>query len=195
MNKKRQIDGNYVPHTRELLEAPAWRVLSLSGHRVLDRIEIEHLRHGGKDNGELPVTFNNFEDNGMDRHAIAPAIRECVALGLLRITRQGSAGNAEHRRPNHFLLTYLPAKGRGKASNEWRRLKTVDEADAVAQAARVAVLRPRQKRPKNSSGGNHHRRKQNSSGGLRHVSVGEAGTIVVGKPPLEVPVGKPTTTF
>src|SRR5262249_10890247 len=83
MNKKRQIDGNYVPHTREVLEAPAWRVLSLSGHRVLDRLEIEHLRHGGKDNGELPVTFNNFEAYGIHRHAIAPALRECAALGLV----------------------------------------------------------------------------------------------------------------
>jgi len=156
MSKKRRIDGNYVPHTRELLEAPVWRVLSLSGHRVLDRIEIEHLRHGGKDNGELPVTFNNFEAYGIHRHSIAPALRECAVLGLVRITRRGSAGNAEHRRPNHFLLTYLPAKGRGQASNEWRRFKTFAEADAVAQAARAAVLRPRQKRARNASAENRH---------------------------------------
>jgi hypothetical protein len=177
--KKRTIDGNYVPHTRELLEAPAWRVLSLSGHRVLDRIEIEHLRHGGKDNGELPVTFNTFEVYGIHRHAIAPALRECAALSLVRITRRGSAGNAGHKQPNHFLLTYLPAKGRSQASNEWRRFKTVDEADAVAQAARVAVLRPRQKRARNSSAENRHREKQNSSAGKRQVSVPETGTTVV----------------
>ena len=50
-----------------MLELPSYRVLSLSGHRVLARINIEHAHHGGKENGELPVTFLDFEKYGIER--------------------------------------------------------------------------------------------------------------------------------
>ena len=57
--------------------------MSLTGHRILDRIEIELADHGGKDNGKLPVTYADFEEFGIgNRHAIAPGIREVCALGL-----------------------------------------------------------------------------------------------------------------
>ena len=130
--RKRKIGGQYVPHLRELIEAPAWRVLSLSARRLLDRIEIEHMRHGGQDNGRLAVTFDDFEEYGLHRHAIAPAMRECIALGLLVITQHGSAGNAEHRAPNLFLLPYLQANS---ADQIWRQITTVEQARAVAREA------------------------------------------------------------
>jgi hypothetical protein len=60
--------------------------------------------------GRLPVTFENFENYGIDRGSIAPAIREAVALGFLEITEQGRAGNAEWRKPDYFRLTFLPAR-------------------------------------------------------------------------------------
>jgi hypothetical protein len=62
---KRKISGQYVPHLRELIEAPAWRVLSLSARRLLDRIEIEHVRHGGQEKGQLAVTFDDFAKYGI----------------------------------------------------------------------------------------------------------------------------------
>jgi hypothetical protein len=43
------------------------------------------------DNG-LPVTFNDFQRYGIDRHFIAPVIRELVALGFVEVTEQGRAG-------------------------------------------------------------------------------------------------------
>ena len=107
--RKRKIDGQYVPHLRELIGAPAWRALSRPAKLVLDRIEIEHMRHRGQDNGKLAVTFDDFVEHGVHRNIIASAIRECVALGLLVITRRGCAGNAEFRAPNLFLLPYLQA--------------------------------------------------------------------------------------
>ena len=44
--------------------------------------------------GKLPITFEQFEEYGMDRDAIAPALRELEALGLIEITERGCAGNA-----------------------------------------------------------------------------------------------------
>src|SRR6516164_9557882 len=103
------IKGPWVPHKIEMMESPAWQVLSLSGRRVVDRIEIEHGHHGGNDNGKLPVTFDNFEDFGISHKSVAPAIREVVALGFAEITRRGRPSESDFgRHANHFRLTYLP---------------------------------------------------------------------------------------
>ena len=45
-NKRMKIGAIFVPHTVEMLESPAWCVLSVSARRVLDRIELEHMYHG-----------------------------------------------------------------------------------------------------------------------------------------------------
>src|SRR3974390_676531 len=97
--RRNAISGQFAARLIEMLESPAYRTLSLSARRVLDRVEIELAHHGGQDNGSLPVTYDDFQSYGIHRHAIWPAIKECVALGFLEITRQGRAGNAEFRIP------------------------------------------------------------------------------------------------
>jgi hypothetical protein len=120
-----------------MLESPAYRALSLAALRVISRVEIELAHHGGKDNGKLPVTYDNFQDYGIDRHAIGPAIREAVALGFLEITVTGRAGNAEWRAPNLFRITFRPANGvPGDGSHEWRQIDDKNTAVSVAKAAR-----------------------------------------------------------
>jgi hypothetical protein len=136
MSKHNLIGGQFSARTIKMLVSPAYRVLSLAAHRVLDRIEIEHANHGGKDNGRLPVTFDQFVEYGIHRHAIAPAIRELIALGFIEITRQGSAGNAEWRRPNLFRLTYRQSFDL-KPTNEWLKVTNAD-ANTLANGARRA---------------------------------------------------------
>ncbi len=102
---------------------------------MLDRIEIEFASHGGTTNGRLPIPYDDFERYGIHRHAIAPAIRECVALGFIEVTEAGRAGNAEYRKPNLFRLTCRHTDN-GPATNEWQRIKTVEQAHELARAAR-----------------------------------------------------------
>jgi hypothetical protein len=148
MSKKRnQISGQFSAHLIEMLESPAYRVLSLAARRVLARLEIELAHHGGNDNGALPVTFDQFEDYGIDRHAIAPALREVVALGFVEHTVQGLAGNADFRRANKFRLTYVNAVGDGGPTHEWRRIKTIEDALKLQAEARRRRPRKRQPRP------------------------------------------------
>ena len=177
-NRDKSIPGQFVGRLIEMLEAPAYRVLSLSAHRIISRVEIELGHHGGNDNGRLPVTFENFENYGIDRHSIAPAIREAEALGFLEITERGRAGNAEWRKPNYFRLTYKPAKGLpGYGTNEWRRFQTVEDAQAVAFAAR------------------HTPAKAKSQCGFLPKAGGKTPTekalSIPGKPPLQAKVEKP----
>jgi hypothetical protein len=136
--RARKIEGQFVPRLVEMMESPAYRVLSLSARRCLDRIEIEHMRHGGRANGQLPITYEHFVEYGLHRHAIGPALRELQALGFIQITERGVAGNASHRAPNKFRLTYI-AEGRARPTHEWRRIKSVEEAELVAKAARLGT--------------------------------------------------------
>jgi len=137
--KRNRINGQWSPRLIEMLGSPAYRVLSVSAHRVISRIEIEHAAHGGSENGNLPVTKQNFMDYGMDHDAIAPAIRGAEALGFIRMKR-GRGGNAEHKQPNRFFLTF--AHGRGnralEPTHDWRKIKTIEEAQTIAVAARAA---------------------------------------------------------
>jgi hypothetical protein len=137
--------GQWCSRPRELLESASYRVLSRAAHRVLSRIELELRYHAGKDNGRLPVTYEQFEHYGLDRGSIAPALRELERLGFIEITEHGRGGNAEYRIPNLFRLTYEPAAS-GNPTNEWKRFpghvdKAADaemmaEADYVAHMAR-----------------------------------------------------------
>jgi hypothetical protein len=83
----------------------------------------------------LPVTFADFESFGIYRRIIGPGIREVCALGFVELTRAGRAGNGEFRNPNLFRMTYLPANG-SPATNEWQRITTMEQAQAIALSAR-----------------------------------------------------------
>ena len=132
--RRNKIPAQFAWRLIEMLESPAYRVLSVSAHRVLDRIEIELGHHGGNDNGALPVTFRNFEDYGIDRHAIAPAMREAEALGFIRV-RHGRGGNAEYRDSNKFALTYRPVQ-LANQTNDWKKIETMEQAREIAHVAR-----------------------------------------------------------
>ena len=155
----RWIGGQFIPRTIEMLRSPAIRVLSLTGHRILIRLEIELAEHGGRENGQLPATYTDLEQFGVgDRHMIGPAIRELCALGFLELTKPGRAGNGAYRMPNRFRITYLPA-GRKAPTHEWRRIDTMEEAERVAHAARSPKSARRGKKlpvveTPTSSGGN-----------------------------------------
>jgi hypothetical protein len=133
-----RIDTQFVPRTVDMIRSPAFSALSLSAHRVIARLEIEHCDHGGCENGKLPVTYDDFERFGINRHAIGPAIRECVALGFVEVTEKGRAGNAEWRKASLYRLTYLHT-ATAAPTHSWRQIKSQEQAEAGAAAARKAA--------------------------------------------------------
>jgi hypothetical protein len=116
----------------------AWRALSRAAHQCLSRIEIELADHGGNDIDELPVTFNDFEEYGVNRHQIGPALAELEALGFIDITERGTrARAAEYRRSNKFRLLTRPWENKNPTYQpRWDRFKTLDEAETSAYEAR-----------------------------------------------------------
>jgi len=139
--RKNRIGRQFAARPIEMLESPAYRVLSHAAHRVLSRIEIELAHHAGLENGKLPVTFDHFAEYGVRRHSIAPAIQELEALGLIEVTEQGRAGNGEWRRPNKFRLTYRNVD-RASPTDEWKRIKSDEEAKMTARASHRHLRNP-----------------------------------------------------
>ena len=175
IKRRNRISGQWSPRLIEMLELSAYRALSRSAHMVISRIEVELGRHGGNDNGRLPVTTDDFVGYGMHRTSVAPAIREAEALGFIRVTERGRGGNAEHRSPNLFFLTF--AHGRDSRTvpptYEWRKIETRAEAERIARAARanknpIAIAHGKRSWRK--------RQKKNAGTDKSHVSVQEMRT-------------------
>jgi hypothetical protein len=129
------------PHIRQrfcMMESPAWKALSLSARRVLDRIEIEFGRHKGNPeaNGELIVTYDDFVKYGITRRLVRPALNEVVALGFVRVTRMGAAGNADDCMATMYLITHQHAGSAQYVEDNWKRIKNNKEAKAIAKASR-----------------------------------------------------------
>jgi hypothetical protein len=111
--------------------------------------------------GQNKATYDHFVEYGINRNMITPAARELVALGFVIVTRKGTAGNANHRQATLFLPTYRPFGSHKSVGNGWRRIGAIEEAEAVAKAARGRSADPRARafgrkgglanRPKNKS--------------------------------------------
>jgi hypothetical protein len=135
VKRRNRLNEGFSIRPIGMLASPAYRALSLSAFRVIGRIELELCSHGGNDNGQLPVTCEDFEKYGISHNQIAPAIREAEALSFIRVTEHGRGGNAEYRRPNKFYLTFPMHRG-GAPTNEWQKIKSEEEATQLARAAR-----------------------------------------------------------
>jgi hypothetical protein len=125
--KRSTIAGQFVAHSKEMRVSAAWKALPDNARRVLERIELEHMDHGGAENGELPCTYNDFFDAGNRRASVARAIRQAVALGFLEITRQGGRSVSGFRSPSRYRLTYL--NGCGKSPPRTDELKAPPMSD------------------------------------------------------------------
>jgi hypothetical protein len=171
LHRRNRISGQWSPRLIEMLESPAYRALSCSGHMVISRIEIELASHGGNDNGKLPVTTDDFVAYGMHRTSVAPAIREVEALGFIRITERGRGGNAEYRKPNLFFLTFAHGRDSGAQppTHDWHRIKTLEEAEQIARTARAAKDQSAVARGKRSW--RKRQQKQNAGTETSHISV------------------------
>lgn len=144
----------WVAHRLELLLSPAWRARPIPLCRILERLEVEHMRHAGKENGGLCVSYAQFVASGVSRRAIRPAIAAGERLGLLCVTVAGDGvrparakATADHiEPPNVYRLTYLPERGKRAPSDEWAGI-TDDLAEAAVSEFRNSTGKQKRQFP------------------------------------------------
>jgi hypothetical protein len=162
----------FVWLTPEIIASPAFRALDLGAMHVFFRICLEHMAHGGKDNGRLPVTFSNFVAFGVRREFVARSIEIAQTMGFIEKVDAGRRAIGDFKgRAARYRLTWLgvrdPQNGDLPATNEWKKWGEYAFSDndpvfeAAAKAAKSAVNeivvrhRPKEKRLRSSPfGGN-----------------------------------------
>lgn len=133
--------GPFAWQTAELLSSPAWRGMSPNTRRLIDRLMIEHIQHGGIENGKLPVTHADFEAHGLSRNFIRAAIDEAEAFGLIRFRRGGRWGGV--KRPSLYQLTWIGTSD-APPTNEWEAT-----SEKTVEAWKRAKRRSKSKRKRN----------------------------------------------
>ncbi len=114
-----------------MLDSVAYWTLKPIERTILSVIEIEHMRHGGVENGRLIVTRRQFEKRGIHKDAIAPSIRALEALGFIELERE-AAGIGDQAQAHRFRLTYVQPS----PTDEWRKHHDPAMARVVAETAR-----------------------------------------------------------
>lgn len=128
-----------------LLESPAYQGLSMAAIRVLTFLQIEHLTHGGVENGRLLAPHRQLVSKGIGKADVKPAIDMLEAFGLIART---SAGGRLGGRPNaaRYGLCWLPFHDEPEAREAFRSV-TADEVRHYVVESRKARRRHRVPQP------------------------------------------------
>jgi hypothetical protein len=119
--------GFNVPVPRDLLISPAWLAMSHQCRKFIDAIMAEHADHGGLENGNLKAPYDMLQARGMRRGKILDAIVEAQALGIIDAKR-GVRSYGSRSDPSRYRLTWLGTPDGLTPTNEWRAIKTEEEA-------------------------------------------------------------------
>lgn len=111
----------------------AWKARPVPLWRILERLEEEHMRHGGQENGNLFVSYKQFVDAGVSKKTIRQMIDVGVALGLLEVMDNSNKWRGDVRPPASYRLTYIPAKGAKVPTDEWKRHSSHEDAKALVK--------------------------------------------------------------
>lgn len=118
--------GYTVPLPRDLLASPAWSALSRQGVRLVTLLMIEYADHGGTENGRLKAPYDTLTSE-LRRETIKDVIHEARALGLIDVDF-GRRTHGAMRLPSTYRLTWLGTPDGLMPTNEWKAIKTDEEA-------------------------------------------------------------------
>ena len=117
MTGNAQHAPGFVMLRKELLASDAWRSLSINARRFLDFLMLEHLAHGGKENGNLKAPSRQLYAFGIGAHQLTAAIFEAEQTGLVDCHRGGM------RVATDYSLTWLPLHDGSPATDRWREYR------------------------------------------------------------------------
>jgi hypothetical protein len=123
----------WVWETRALLQSAPWQAQSINCRRLIEFLQLEHMRHGGTANGKLKAPRRQLSAFGIGEHFISDAIHEGETLGLIDVCR------GRRRLASTYTLTWLPLHDGTPASNRWRGCDA--KAAEIGAARRLAKIR------------------------------------------------------
>jgi hypothetical protein len=134
--------GYNVPIPRDLLGSPAWMAMSHQCRKLVDALMMEWANHGGEENGNLKAPYDQLQARGLRREKTLDAILEAKALGIIHPVR-GQRSYGSRSSPSVYRLTWLGTPNGLTATNEWRAIKTKQEAKVRVRNALAELKRER----------------------------------------------------
>src|SRR5215472_10605595 len=58
-------NAGFIPHSRELRVSDAWRTRPINVARFIEFLEMEHLKHSGRENGSLHAPYDELVRYGI----------------------------------------------------------------------------------------------------------------------------------
>jgi hypothetical protein len=113
-------DEPFIWLTRELLSSDAWRSQNIHTRRFIDFLLLEHMRHGGQNNGQLKAPQRQLYAFRIWERDAVPAIVLAEELGLVACIR------GVMRAATTYRLTWLESHDGRPATNEWRAYRNPD---------------------------------------------------------------------
>jgi hypothetical protein len=140
MKAKEKIPNPFVWRSLEMCRSDAFRTRGVNVVRLIEFLEIEHMKHGGKQNGKLKAPRRQLEAYGISSHCVTDAIHDAELRGLIDCHRGGM------RVAITYGLTWLPLAGGTPATNRWRayrdptrKIQKSDGRTAVSPSGKSAV--------------------------------------------------------
>jgi hypothetical protein len=107
----------FIKLPRDVLESAVFGSLGINGFRVVRFLMIEHMRRGGRQNGNLKAPCRQLVAFGIAPRHVTAAIGEAEESGLVVCHRHGL------RIATTYELTWLPLHDGSTPSNAWREFR------------------------------------------------------------------------
>jgi len=134
--------GFCVPVPRDLLISPGWLAMSVQCRKLVDALMAEHADHGGVKNGNLKAPYDMLQARGMRRGTILNAVVEAKALGIID-PRRGVRSYGSRKAPSEYRLTWLGTPDGLTPTNEWKAIKSDEQARTRIKNALADLKRER----------------------------------------------------
>jgi hypothetical protein len=110
----------FVMLPRSLIQSDAWRTAGINTRRFVEFLLLEHMAHGGKENGKLKAPYRQLEQFYINARFVSEAIAEAEKLGLVDCHRGGM------RVATTYTVNWLPLSDGTEPIERWRDYKTMD---------------------------------------------------------------------
>lgn len=139
--KKGHTPGKWAWIECEVMNSPAFAVLSPVATKALFVLVNRHAGLARRKNGHLSMGYAAFENFGLSDRVLTQALKEAEALGFLQRTFGGRRPYGPDRgRAQEFRLTFFGTFDAGgkpvKPTNEWKTIKSLAQAKEIVASIR-----------------------------------------------------------
>lgn len=137
--KRWKFEEAFVGEPMSLLESPGYQALNFPAFKILAFLKLEHVRHGGAENGRLVAPHRQLREGGISPRKVKPALEMLEAFGIIRCT---SEGFRQGGRPNAatYALTWLPTCDGQLPTEDYRKIGRVMVSAYLTNAFAARVM-------------------------------------------------------